>query len=86
MGLRRRFLFCSEKCATPRHILLFEYRSFYQENVSARFTDVEDITLSVGGKKIDRHFCVLDFKNCFEQWQKRWGHCKELEGDYSDTF
>jgi hypothetical protein len=24
---------------------------------------------------------VEDFKNCSEQWRKRWEHCKELQGD-----
>jgi hypothetical protein len=24
---------------------------------------------------------VQDFKNCFEEWQKHWEHCTELEGD-----
>jgi hypothetical protein len=24
---------------------------------------------------------VEDFKNCYEQWSKRWEHRKELEGE-----
>jgi hypothetical protein len=49
-----------------------------------RFSDVEDI------KSLTRKMCadipVQDFKNCFEQWPKRWQHCEELEGDYFVTF
>jgi hypothetical protein len=29
---------------------------------------------------------VQDFKNCSEQWLKRWEHCKEIKGDYSEKF
>jgi hypothetical protein len=29
---------------------------------------------------------VHDFKNCFEQWPKRWEYYKEFEGDYLEKF
>jgi hypothetical protein len=29
---------------------------------------------------------VQDFKNCFEQWPKRWEHKKQLGGDYFENF
>jgi hypothetical protein len=29
---------------------------------------------------------IQDFKNCFEQWLKRWERCKELEGDYFEKI
>jgi histone-lysine N-methyltransferase SETMAR len=44
-----------------------------------RFSDIEDIKSSVKKKLTD--IPVQDFKNCFEQFAKRWEHCKELEGD-----
>jgi hypothetical protein len=49
-----------------------------------RFSDFENIKSPVGKKLTD--IPVQDFKNCFEQWQKRWEHCKELEGDYFEKF
>jgi hypothetical protein len=27
-----------------------------------------------------------NFKNCFEQWLKRWEHCKEQVGVYFEKF
>jgi histone-lysine N-methyltransferase SETMAR len=48
------------------------------------FSDVENIKSSV--KKILTDTPVQDFKNCFEQWSKRWEHCKDLEGDYFEKF
>jgi hypothetical protein len=48
-----------------------------------RFSEVEDIT-SV--EKILKDILAQDFKNCFEQWAKRWEHCKEMEGDYFEKF
>jgi hypothetical protein len=48
------------------------------------FLDVEDIKSSV--KKFLTDIPVQDFKNCFEQWLKRWEHCTELEGDYFENF
>jgi hypothetical protein len=37
-------------------------------------------------KRILTDIPVQDFKNWFEQWPKRWEHCKELEGDYFEKF
>jgi histone-lysine N-methyltransferase SETMAR len=48
------------------------------------FSVVEDITSSM--KEILTDILVQDFKNYFEQWVKRWEHCKVLEGDYFETF
>jgi hypothetical protein len=48
------------------------------------FLDIEDIKSSM--KKILTGIPVQDFKNCFEQQLKGWGHCKELEGDYFEKF
>jgi histone-lysine N-methyltransferase SETMAR len=49
-----------------------------------RFSDVENIKSSV--KRILTDIPVQDFKNCFEQWPKRWEHCKELERYYFEKF
>jgi hypothetical protein len=38
----------------------------------------------VGRKLTD--ISVQDFKNCFEQWPKRWEHCKEFAGEYFEKF
>jgi hypothetical protein len=49
-----------------------------------RFSDVEDIKLSV--KRILTDIPVQDFKNCFELRPKRWERRKELERDYCGKF
>jgi hypothetical protein len=49
-----------------------------------RFADVEDVKSSV--KNILTDIPVQDFKNCFEQWQKRLEHCKESDGEYFEKF
>jgi histone-lysine N-methyltransferase SETMAR len=46
-----------------------------------RFSDV-DIKSSVKKKLIP----VQDFKNCSQQWPKRWEYYKELEGHYFEKF
>jgi hypothetical protein len=38
-----------------------------------RFSNVEDIKSSVKKKN---GIPVWDFKNCFQQWPKRWEYCK----------
>jgi hypothetical protein len=38
-----------------------------------RFSDVDDIKSSAK-------------KKCFEQWPKRWEHCKELQRNYFEKF
>jgi hypothetical protein len=48
-----------------------------------RFSDAED-NESSAEKNSD--IPVLDFKNCLEQWLKRWEHCKEMEGDYFEKY
>jgi hypothetical protein len=48
------------------------------------FSNIEDINLSV--KIILTGIPVQDFKNCFEQWLKHLGHCKEVEGDYFEKL
>jgi transposase len=48
------------------------------------FSGIEDIKSSM--RKFLTDIPVLDFKNCFEQWLKRWEHRKELEGDYFEKI
>jgi transposase len=50
-----------------------------------RFLSTEDIKSSVK-KKMLTDIPVQGFKNCFEQWPKRWEQYKELEGDYFEIF
>jgi hypothetical protein len=49
-----------------------------------RFLGIEDVKSSV--KKKLRDIPIQGFKNCFEQWPKPWGHCKELEEDHFEIL
>jgi hypothetical protein len=48
-----------------------------------RFSDFEALKSSV--KKLT-YIPVQNFKNCFEQWPKRWEYYKESDGDYFEKF